>query len=413
MSPTARTRVIVGGSFSFREQAVDHYVSAANDNHAQLLRASPPWTWTLFVALSLTIVAALLISTVADVEVTSRGRGVLRTPGGARLLESQVSGVVVEVLVQSGQEVQAGEALLRVDSAGVQAALLEADHKVALVRSRLAALVERQQKLYDERKDLLEQRVGVLRQRADSEGLTIARLRTKAHAYDLLAGQGIVGSVARDEATEDVWQTERQRLAIVDDMTQAKVQAATLESELEADRWRWEQEVEEAETKRNALAYTLDQMTLRAPQPGCLESLRVRPGDVLQPGSAVGRLVALGAPSRIVAFLPERDRAFVAEGSDVRLEIEQLPYGEFGTVGGRVERVSSDLASPYEVREALGEEAQLPGPAYRVELRLLEDARSRAMSSRLRTGMLVNARFTLRRRRLIALVLDPLRHWFH
>jgi multidrug efflux pump subunit AcrA (membrane-fusion protein) len=122
-------------------------------------------------------------------------------------------------------------------------------------------------------------------------------------------------------------------------------------------------------------------------------------------------LVAGGAPSKIIAFLPERDRAFVTSGAEIRVEVEQLPYAEFGTLKGRVDRVATDLASRYEVTEALGEEAQYPGPSYRVELSLLEDDRAKQLSSKLRAGMLVNARFTLRRRRLISLVLDPLRRW--
>ncbi|HET9954833.1 MAG TPA: hypothetical protein VFQ61_10025, partial [Polyangiaceae bacterium] len=80
-------------------------------------------------------------------------------------------------------------------------------------------------------------------------------------------------------------------------------------------------------------------------------------------------------------------------------------------LSGRIARISSDLASPYELREAFGEGAQLPSPSYRVEMSVVDDDNLRRLSPRIRPGMLVTARFTLRRRTLVALVLDPLRRW--
>jgi hypothetical protein len=70
------------------------------------------------------------------------------------------------------------------------------------------------------------------------------------------------------------------------------------------------------------------------------------------------------------------------------------------------------LASPYELQEALGPNSKLEASVYRVELKVLEDEAARKAGIRLRTGMLLNARLTLRRQRPITLVLDPLRRWF-
>jgi multidrug efflux pump subunit AcrA (membrane-fusion protein) len=114
----------------------------------------------------------------------------------------------------------------------------------------------------------------------------------------------------------------------------------------------------------------------------------------------------------VVSFLAEKDRAFVKPGDDVRLELDQLPYAEYGTLQAKVIRISDDLASPYEIREALGEDQKLDAPAYRVELEITDAASLHAAQVRLRTGMLMNVRYTLRRQRFITLVLDPLRRWF-
>lgn len=74
--------------------------------------------------------------------------------------------------------------------------------------------------------------------------------------------------------------------------------------------------------------------------------------------------------------------------------------------------MNDDLASPYEIREALGEDQKLDAPAYRVELEITDASALELANVKLRTGMLMNVRYTLRRQRLITLVLDPLRRWF-
>jgi hypothetical protein len=76
-----------------------------------------------------------------------------------------------------------------------------------------------------------------------------------------------------------------------------------------------------------------------------------------------------------------------------------------------VTRIGVDLASPYEVQQALGEERALDGPAYRVELEVTDTAAVDAARIRFRSGMLMQARFTLRRQRLATMVLEPLRRW--
>jgi hypothetical protein len=74
-----------------------------------------------------------------------------------------------------------------------------------------------------------------------------------------------------------------------------------------------------------------------------------------------------------------------------------------------VERIGTDLASPAELQEAFGSpEARREGPCFRVEIRI-EPPPEGPLS--LRPGMLLDARFTLRRQRLATLVLEPLRRW--
>jgi membrane fusion protein len=149
-----------------------------------------------------------------------------------------------------------------------------------------------------------------------------------------------------------------------------------------------------------------------APEEGTVEALLVKPGEVVQAGQPVGKIVPESG-LRVIAFLAEKDRAFARIGDDVSLELDQLPDAEFGTLKARVTRIGDDLASPSEVSEALGDGQTLAVPAYRVELAITDAHAAEAAGVKLRTGTLLNARFTLRRQRLLTLVLSPLKRWIH
>jgi HlyD family secretion protein len=129
---------------------------------------------------------------------------------------------------------------------------------------------------------------------------------------------------------------------------------------------------------------------------------------VVRSGQVVGKIVPREVPFQVVSFLAERDRAFVKQGDTVKLELDQLPYAEFGTLPGTVSRIADDLATPLELQDALGD-IRPADPTYRVEIAV--DDRGRR-GPPLRTGMLVSVRYTLRRQRLIVLLLEPLRPWF-
>lgn len=146
---------------------------------------------------------------------------------------------------------------------------------------------------------------------------------------------------------------------------------------------------------------------------GVLETLLVKPGDVVPAGAPVGRIVPMGAPMRVVAFLPEKDRAFIREGGAARLELDQLPHAEFGTLPARITRIADDLATTQEIQEAMGEAAKLEGPAFRVELAFEGGAEGRMAGLPMRPGMLLQARFILRRQRPIAFLLNPLKAWMN
>jgi len=193
-------------------------------------------------------------------------------------------------------------------------------------------------------------------------------------------------------------------------LSQLQQRVAALAADEERERLKLKQEGAEAHARYDRSVALLEQTVLRAPKAGVVDALLAQSGEMVTPGSALGRLVPTVAASRVVAVIEERNRAFLQSGSTVRLELDQLPPGEFGALHGSVERIGADLIPAAELRDIVGAEAM--GAWYRVEIALSDDGQARALAQYLRPGMLVTARYHLRVRRIITLALEPLRAWF-
>lgn len=377
-----------------------------------MLRVSPPWTWALLWVVVLAVLVALVASIAGSVEVNSRALAVLRPGGGVKLLTSQVSGVVSTVESRSGEDISAGSVLVRIHAAELEGQLLESQRQVDLLRTGFRQVMAVQRRLQLEQEQHARARIEKTAERASSLRASLLAAERKALAIEALAASNLVSQMDVLDARESVAQTRRELAAVEEGVASGRQELASVENRRQEDQWQHQQSLENAESRRDALTMALQQTVVRAPQDGSVEALMVQRGDIVRQGQTLAKLIPAGASLRVISFLPEKDRAFIRLGSEVRLELEQLPYGEFGSLGARVVRISGDVASIDEVQEALGDGATVDGATYRVELEVVDTSASEAAGIRLRSGMMMQARFTLRRQRLITMVLEPLRRWF-
>jgi multidrug resistance efflux pump len=393
----------------FREDALNNYLRA--EEGGEPLRISPPWTWGLYWTMAGILFVALAFSVLGRFEVTTRARGILRPLPGIQVITAQVGGTVAQVNRPSGSSVKPGDALLRLDSASLQSQLLETERNLQILESDFRAYANRMDHYYGEQESTLQKRLQLLTQQEESQRASIAGYQRKVTSEQLLEKDGLSSMRQVDEAKESLSQAQRQWMASQQSLVQARQELAGLRSNRENDLWRREQEVQVARSKRDALKLSLSQTEITAPREGTLEAVLVKVGDVIQQGAPVGRIVPQGGPLRVISFLPEKDRAFVKPGNEVRVELDQLPYAEFGTLRARVVRVSDDLASAQEFQEAMGDLNKPEGSMFRVELDLEAGGGKKISEIPIRSGMLLNVRFTLRRQKPLTMILEPLKRW--
>jgi membrane fusion protein len=391
----------------FRRSALDAYYRRIAEPEERPMRVPAPRALAAFSLLAGLVGLGGVMATVSRMELTSRAPGALRTSATVRVLRSQVAGTVDEILVRSGQMVAAGAEVARLESPSLRTAFREAELRLGDAEEQLRQFRDQDGLIYGARIQALRRHGAVLTGLGHSLRQSAHLLERKVSAYQQLGERGAVGGLTVDEVTEERAKTVRQGGELQEKRADIELQIRSLESERQSELWRREADLRDRRARLEGLRISMKMLTIVATEAGYVEAVLVRPGDVLEAGVAIGRVVPDASPRRAVALIPERDRAFAEAGGTVQLEVEQLPYTEFGTLEGRIDRIAADVASAAEVRDVLGESEPLREPCYRVELTLFEGATFAALRPRLRPGMLVTARIPLRSRRAIGVLFDP------
>jgi membrane fusion protein len=378
---------------------------------AEALSTAPLWTRSVVIATTFLVATTLAISVFARVEIVSVGHGILQANGSPQFLSTLVAGTVSAVSVHAGERVAPGQEIARLSSASTAASLLEAERKLELATTNLEEFQAHRKPLHLARVAYLRAQVSALSGRAWSNRKSVQRMTKKAKSVEKLRSEGLVTGFDSDDAKESVALAQRETFRVSEESARVHDQLTALEAELATEEWSLQTRIEEAKAQKDGLQFAVDAAVIKAPAAGIVGSISAHIGDAVAAGAIVGRLVPLGAPKTVVAYLPERDRAFIEPSSHVRIEVEQLPVWEFGALNGRVTRIAAEIASEHDLRDSFGDQTKSREPMYRVDVTIEEDAAYAALSQRLRAESLADVRFTLRRRRAITVLFQPFEKW--
>jgi HlyD family secretion protein len=217
-----------------------------------------------------------------------------------------VTGRVAAVLVQEGQTVASGEAMLRLEDAEWRAALAQADAAVRQAAARLAGL---------QGSGLDAAAAGVAQADAQLRAAEAERRRTRD-----LVDRGFLSAARLDEVERAVAVAQAQRDAAIaqrrsldrsgSEVAQARAQLTLAQASAQAARER------------------LAQATLLAPTDARVLSRAVEPGQIVQPGRALLTL-ALDGPVELVAQVDERFLEELRPGQSADVRADAFPARRF------------------------------------------------------------------------------------
>jgi membrane fusion protein, adhesin transport system len=362
------------------ERTVDGVMSRQATRRAQ----------TIVRAAAAIVVLLVIWAAFARVDEVTRGEGRVVPSRQLQVLQSLDGGVVAEILVREGQQVEPGQLLLRIDETRATSGVRESAAQGFALRARVARLralgdgsafkppqpaddeerrsLDGERELYESKVSELNNLVGISRQQLlqrEQELSEMQARRTAALRGLELAQQelnqtrpllatGAVSQVEilrlerdvtrnRGEAEQALAQIARVQAAIGE--ARRKIQETELSFRNEA-----RKELAEAVGKLNALnegsvalADRVDKAQVKSPVRGRVQRLLANTvGGVVQPGKDIVEIVPLDDALVLEARVQPKDIAFIHPGQTAVVKFTAYDFSIFGGLEARVENISPD-----------------------------------------------------------------------
>ena len=362
---------------------------------AQHENATPLPRIVLYIALALFGVM-LAWACFGRLDIIAVAQGKLIPSSYVKIVQPAESGVLREILVGDGQEVKAGQVLLRMDTqvtdadqATVETDLLLRRLQLRRIESEMAGVAFTAQP--GERPDLIQQvsAQALANRRAYESQLESERAALAKSEQDLRAAMDMESRLKQTvpiyQETEAAHQNLAKegfisRLALLD-KTRERIekeqelkaqthQVASLHAGIEQSRKRlaqitstYRQQLQNERSEANGQRLKLEQesgkqayrrnlMELRAPQDGIVKDLATHTaGTVVSPGTILLSLVPRNDPVKAEVWVTNEDAGWVEVNQKVKVKLAAFPFNKYGMVNGYVEYVSPDAAELPDTRE--------------------------------------------------------------
>jgi len=429
------------------------------------LQERPPaplagWMLLLLVALAAGVIAWAVLG---RLDIVAVAEGKLVPSSYLKIVQPAEQGIVKQILVREGEEVRAGQVLIRMDAALTEADLgairAEVEHKALALRridaqlagrplarepgdpAALYARVEAQRRanvhayenaLTQETSMLEKARHDLAAARETKAKLeqVLPHYREQEQAFDKLARDGFAGRILagdkrreRIEKEQDLRAQEfiiRSNQALIEqsEKTSARI-TADYRRALQTERVEVATGIDKARQELARHQHRRELLELRAPVEGTVKDLATHTaGTVAAPGTILMTLVPRDETLIAEVWVGNQDVGFVRPGQPVKVKLAPFQFQKYGMLEGAVERVSVDATeapSPNTRSDALTGRDRPMGPlAFRTLVKLQsQHLEAGAARYRLAPGMQVAAEIHLGTRSVLEYVLSPVRKAFH
>jgi HlyD family secretion protein len=280
---------------------------------------------------------------------------------------SRTGGRVREVLVREGDRVEAGQALVILEPGDLPARKLQAEGQLAEAQAAYDRLKtgarpeeiaeakaradEAKASASDARAGPRKEEIAAAQARVEAAEATLAKAKTDAARAKKLGAQGAISEAQVDsaETAERLAASERDAAretlkALVKGtrpqqvrQAEARASAAAAVAQLVESGSRVE-DLRGAEARVTAargrlmqVETEIDELTIRAPKAAQVESLDLRPGDLLPPSATAAKLLE---PDELYVriYVPETQLGFVRPGLEVPISVDSFPDRTFAGV---------------------------------------------------------------------------------
>ncbi|KZR78345.1 HlyD family secretion protein [Prochlorococcus marinus] len=305
------------------------------DAEGEVIRQSPIWmratTWGLMGTAAFAVGWLAVAKTEEIVTVT----GKLEPLGSVQEIQMPLGGIASAILVKDGEEVKAGQVVMRLDAETTQQQLDSFQESFKLKSKQLELKqIELEQYLL-----LNNEEVAMLKQNLSLQKQILA-------SYKKLSEQGATAELQYLQQLNTVAEVNgRLKQTIVDRKRQKAVQNQQIQ-QLKA-------ESEQLQAKITEASVNLRYQVLRSPVHGIVFDLKPRgEGYVAQGTETVMKIVPYDTLEARVE-IPSNQIGFVKVGMPADVSIDSFPATDFGVLEGEVKSIGSDALAPNQAENRL------------------------------------------------------------
>lgn len=403
----------------FRANAVKH-LSARLDG--DVIIAQPLSSTVLTTILLCVVVAIVVFLSVTSFNRKETVTGYLKPDIGLAKVMSSRAGVIQQVFVEDGQQVQSGDRLALVAipehlSAGdsltgtLFQGLVQQTELVTLRKQQLLSQFAQQETEYHSRLTLSDNLLNDIHAQQQLLQQRLLLNQQRQQDFQGLQQRGAISTTELQQQQELVLNIRQQLAEINASEQNQKAQIAQLSGLLQRLPSEREQQLamlnsdisrlQQQQTELNARG----EMLITAPISGRVTNLMAEIGNNVRVGLPLLTIMPDNAQLQAILLVPTRAYGFVMPGQRTRLRFDAFPYQRFGLYEGEVIKTAQAIVLPNEVDMPVA----VQEPVYRVQVALDSQLiRAYGNTVPLQSGMLLSADIVLEQRSLLAWLFEPI-----
>jgi hemolysin D len=368
----------------------------------------------------------------------SQAKGELLPLGDTYKIQPAIAGELDQILVKEGDLVRQGQLLFELDATSAKSEVIRLEQTLAATQQTLdqtlLLMVETQ------RETVAQQQIAEANIQAQVATQASAQVASQTHQALLVDLEGEMlaqqerlarisslesqGAISREylfeieqgvrDQQKDMTQTQGDLAQAIAQTHQSAAELAQKQAEAQQVKLTSQQALQrlaiEAEQLQATLADTqtlltqaqsdLAQSQVRSPADGILSSLEIdNSGEFIQPGQTLAEIAPASTPLVLSALVPQSKAGLIKPGMETQIKLDAFPYQTYGVMPGEVISISPDAKGSPET-----------GSGYLVQIALEEDyVMHEKQPVPLTVGQTASAEIVVSQRRILDLILDPIR----
>ena len=313
---------------------------------AQVIESAPQVTWVLYL-IAAALVSALAWAALARVDEVTKADARVVPEGRDQVIASLEGGILRELYVKEGEQVEAGQDLAELDPTRFEAQQAEGQTKLLALKAQIARLtaeafnrplvfpaeVEAQPDVAESERESYLARKRANDDAAGSNARGIDMLRRELQMSEAMSAKGLLSEVEvlhlRRQINEMSLQTEDRMNRFRQD---ASSELAKLKTDLAA-----------AQEQQAGRQDVLERTMIKSPVRGIVKDIRINTlGGVIGGGAPIMEIVPIGKLTLIEAHVKPGEIGFLQVGQMAKVKLSAYDFALYGAIEGKIESISPD-----------------------------------------------------------------------